>query len=542
MPLLGGFTFSAPVQVLAVISATGPTTGGATVLIIGAEFRYGANVDIGGLPATAVVVVDGNHIRCVTPAHAVGAVDVHVNNPSGLFVGATLTNGYTYFVAPPTVLSILGVSGGIAGGESVVITGTGFVAGATVKFGATAVAALFGSGISGNYLTCTTPAHAVGYVDVTVTNPDTQFGTLFSAYLYIDPAVAGVPDDKGWWWSNEGLAGGTQLAVAPGVPKHPRTWAKLATIGTLGLGGSPAASVVYRNHIIYAGDDYVLGSEQPTIRIFDGIADRLMVRIPNNAAGTVTQAIVAMLLVNGTIYLTTYDTGTGGTTASGRVFAFDPLAQTLTPIGAAFTGGFVPYTLAWHMDRLWVGLNTFTGADGTVYYFRPNIDTTWTLDETLVGFGSAASMISYGGQLYVGTSNVAAAFGRVVKRDTAGAWTSVETGVGGTARINNGYYSLIVFLGSLYATFWNNDGTAIAKVRKFDGTTWTTAFTGATLTLRPYMLTFLANKLLYVVGGGVGQRACLIRTADGTTWDNLTAYLAGPITDTALPLYGVVGI
>ena len=56
-------------------------------------------------------------------------VTVTVNGQSG-----SLTNGFTY-VVPPTVSSVSPNSGSTAGGTAVTITGTNFVAGATVTFG-----------------------------------------------------------------------------------------------------------------------------------------------------------------------------------------------------------------------------------------------------------------------------------------------------------------------------------------------------------------------------------------------------------------------
>lgn len=544
MPLIpSAFTFDAPVQLLAVISSVGPTTGGNLVRLIGDEFRYGATVTFAGANATAITVVDANHITCIVPAHAAGSVDVIVTNTSGISPSATLTNGYTYVVAAPTVTAILPTTGSTGGGEPVVITGTGFVATPTVHFGgSSATAVIF---VSSTQITCLTPAHSAATVDVTVTNPDTQIGVLFSSFTFL--TTSPFVDTGGWWFSDEDFGGGTDVIVSPSTPKHPRTWAKLspfATSGALALGGSPAASCIFHNHIIYAGDDYTLSTDQPPLRIFDGIADRVTTNLPNTVAGAIPRAILSLLLNDGIVYLTSIDSGTTSSNFAGRVFTFDPLSQTLGQIGSGFASGEVPYALAWHMDRLWVGTNKSSGAGGKVYWIRPEIDTDWTTDYTLStsSAGGVCSMLSFNGKLYVGTDNAAAAFGLVLARDTDGTYSTADTGSGGTARVNNGFYSLIQFGTNLYATYWNADTPVIAKVRKFDGTTWTTAYTGSLLTLRPYMLTFIADNFLYVAGGGVGKRASLIRTADGTTWSDLTAYLAGPTTETALPMYGVLGI
>jgi hypothetical protein len=78
--------------------------------------------------------------------------------------------------APPTVSSVAPSSGPTAGGTAVTITGTDFVSGATVTLGGTAATGV--TVVNDTTITATTAAHAVGAVDVVVTNPDTQSGTL----------------------------------------------------------------------------------------------------------------------------------------------------------------------------------------------------------------------------------------------------------------------------------------------------------------------------------------------------------------------------
>lgn len=107
-------------------------------------------------------------------------------------------NGPTYFVdyfalqvtysggtPAPTVSSITPPSGSTAGGTAVTITGTGFVATPTVTFGGSAATSVVF--VSSTSLTCVTPAHAAGAVDVVVTNPDAQAGTLTNGFTYIVP-------------------------------------------------------------------------------------------------------------------------------------------------------------------------------------------------------------------------------------------------------------------------------------------------------------------------------------------------------------------
>ena len=83
---------------------------------------------------------------------------------------------------PPTVTAISPTSGSTSGGTSVTITGTNFVSGATVSLGGSAATGV--SVVSSTSITATTPAHAAGAVNVVVTNPDTQSGTLNSGFTY----------------------------------------------------------------------------------------------------------------------------------------------------------------------------------------------------------------------------------------------------------------------------------------------------------------------------------------------------------------------
>ena len=67
------------------------------------------------------------------------------------------------------------------------ISGTGFVTGATVSF--SGIAATNVNVTSSTSITATTPAHEVGSVNVAVTNPDGQSGTLPNGYSYALPIV-----------------------------------------------------------------------------------------------------------------------------------------------------------------------------------------------------------------------------------------------------------------------------------------------------------------------------------------------------------------
>lgn len=73
--------------------ASGAAAGGTGVTLTGTALSGTTSVTFGGIAATSVNVVDSTTVTAVTPAHAVGAVDVQITTPAGSDV---LTNGYTY--------------------------------------------------------------------------------------------------------------------------------------------------------------------------------------------------------------------------------------------------------------------------------------------------------------------------------------------------------------------------------------------------------------------------------------------------------------
>jgi hypothetical protein len=168
----------------------GPGYGGTAVTITGTEFAEGATVTFGGEGATDVIVVSDTEITCVTPAHANGSVDVVVTN---LDTGTvTATDGYLYRNSAPTIMDIDPVQGSTSGGQNNTITGTEFYDGITVDFGGEAATDVVVT--SQTEITCVTPAHASGTVDVTVTNTDTGIETAVDGYEFIVVAAAALAE------------------------------------------------------------------------------------------------------------------------------------------------------------------------------------------------------------------------------------------------------------------------------------------------------------------------------------------------------------
>ena len=170
-----------------------------------------------------MVVVSSTTITATTPAGSAGAVTVTVtvSGQSG-----SLASGFTYVVAP-TVSSVSPNNGPTAGGTAVTITGTNFVAGATVKFGATAATNVVV--VSSTTITATTPAGSAGAVTVTVTMSG-QSGSLANGFTYVvAPTVSSVSPNNG------PAAGGTAVTI---------TGTNFAAGATVKFGATAATNVV----------------------------------------------------------------------------------------------------------------------------------------------------------------------------------------------------------------------------------------------------------------------------------------------------------
>jgi hypothetical protein len=226
--LASAFTYIAPPTVTSVSPSTGPAAGGTAVTITGTNFASGATVTFGGTAATNVAVTNSTTITATTPAHVAGVVTVTVTNSNGL--SGSLASGFTY-VVPPTVTGVSPSSGSTAGGTAVTVTGTNFVAGATVTFGGTAATGV--TVVNSTTITATTPAGSVGAVTVTVTNPGSQSGSLANGYTYvIVPTVTSISPNNG------PAAGGTAVTI---------TGTNFATGATVTFGGTAATGVTVVN-------------------------------------------------------------------------------------------------------------------------------------------------------------------------------------------------------------------------------------------------------------------------------------------------------
>ena len=136
-------------QVKSITPNSGPVAGGTAVKIKGTGFISGAAVTIGAA-AGEVKFVSSGELTAKTPA-GLGSREVVVSDKGGTSKGGP---AFTYLLAP-TVASVTPKTGSAAGGTAVKISGSGFLAGATVTIGAAAAEVKL---LTGSELTAKTPA------------------------------------------------------------------------------------------------------------------------------------------------------------------------------------------------------------------------------------------------------------------------------------------------------------------------------------------------------------------------------------------------
>jgi hypothetical protein len=183
------FTYSPPPTVTAVAPNVGPAAGGTSVVISGTNFTGATAVKFGTAAASMFTVNSATQITATSPL-GLATVDVTVTTGGGTSA-ISAADKFTY-VSAPTVVSLAPNNGPIAGGTSVVITGTNFpiTIGATVvvKFG-TATAAT-PTVNSATQITATSPA-GTGTVDVTVTTAGgTSAMSIADRFAYTLPPAA----------------------------------------------------------------------------------------------------------------------------------------------------------------------------------------------------------------------------------------------------------------------------------------------------------------------------------------------------------------
>lgn len=171
----------------------GAVEGGTSVTISGSRFEEGAFVLFGGREAESVQVVDPATLAVVTPAGSAGAVTVSVHNPDGQ--QARSPGAFTY-ASVPNFVRLFPAAGQRAGGTTLLVGGTNFAQEMVVLLDGQELATTW---LSPNVVEVTTPAHALGAVDLGLRNPSVPEVTVTDAYSYVtlaDPRVTSFTPTK----------------------------------------------------------------------------------------------------------------------------------------------------------------------------------------------------------------------------------------------------------------------------------------------------------------------------------------------------------
>ncbi|MEV3966003.1 IPT/TIG domain-containing protein, partial [Nocardia sp. NPDC050193] len=213
------YTYVAVPTLTTVVPNAGSVAGGTTVVLTGTNLTGATAVTFGGTPATSFTVNSSTQITAVAPAGAAGTVSVTVTTAGGTSNGVA----YTY-VAVPTLTTVAPDAGPVAGGTTVVLTGTNLTGATTVSFGGTPATSFVVD--SDTQITAVAPPGAAGTVSVTAT---TVGGTSNGvAYTYVAaPTLTTVVPDAG------PVAGGTTVVL---------TGTNLTGATTVSFGGTPATS------------------------------------------------------------------------------------------------------------------------------------------------------------------------------------------------------------------------------------------------------------------------------------------------------------
>jgi photosystem II stability/assembly factor-like uncharacterized protein len=141
--------------------------------------------------------------------YLLGDLAIHPSEPRRILLGVYGAGVKSYDVVPPVVDSVNPATGDPAGGTAVTITGSAFAGGASVTFnGAPALNVVV---IDESSITAVTPPHESGPVDVTVTNPDGESGTLAGGFNFVEtpaPTVTGIDPAEG------DASGGTAVTIS----------------------------------------------------------------------------------------------------------------------------------------------------------------------------------------------------------------------------------------------------------------------------------------------------------------------------------------
>jgi hypothetical protein len=194
----GAFTYVEPVTINGVLPYSGPTGGGTEVTITGTNFGGSPIIKIGNANCN-VTNLTSTTVTCNTTAHAAGKYNLTYR------IGTqqvTVDDAFTYLA--PSIGTVSPVSGPTGGGTEITITGGNFGGTSRIKLGGVGCSDMV---ITVAQITCKTPAHTAGVVDVTFSDGIYEL-TAGDDFSYMAPVISSVNP-------NYGLAnGGTEITIS----------------------------------------------------------------------------------------------------------------------------------------------------------------------------------------------------------------------------------------------------------------------------------------------------------------------------------------
>ncbi|MEC7986024.1 MAG: IPT/TIG domain-containing protein [Myxococcota bacterium] len=171
------------------------TEGGIVTNIYGEDFNSTCLAYFDGIESPSTTYIDPTRIQAEVPPHDVGIVDVEVVCDSAQ---DKLQSSFTYYedsdgAEPPSILSVEPYQHFDSGGETVVVSGIDFVSGAVLDVDGVEVETEF---VDVNTLKFIAPAHALGFADVRVVNPDGLYDDLSGAMYYVPSPDEPEPEDE----------------------------------------------------------------------------------------------------------------------------------------------------------------------------------------------------------------------------------------------------------------------------------------------------------------------------------------------------------
>lgn len=309
------------------------------------------------------------------------------------------------------------------------------------------------------------------------------------------------------------LGGGSTGLIGTITPASP-------TLHDNGLTGNGAALPVARSGLAL-GDPNIF-SDGGLV----GDASVAPATASGGAAGN-AQAVLDMVTDGSALYLAVQDFNGVDPAVYGRIMQFYPTSETWQQIGATFftaSGNGTAGTLAFYDGALSYGGYIGSTAGNTTY-------TTGTSNPLPAGgiqevhtFAASIipiSMAVFNGDVYFGCTNLGAVAAIIIKRTSStAAYATVRTAPAAAA--TNGWTSLYVFNGKLYAGWTSGNGGTAARIESsIDGVTWVLEYSAAATEMPCQMTSFGGN--LYVVlgltnGGGLTTSRILKYSPSTVTW------------------------